>query len=784
MKKMVSTRRCLGPLLASAALTIAGAADGQTLNFTRLASWPGYEMGSVMGLYPTGSVVWVGMDCSSVGSLLALDVSNPTSAVVLSSTPIRGGVSWAFDNGFAYALSTPSSSLSYVEIYDLADARRPVLRGGTSMTPGSFGWGTSMMAYQGYLWVFGQNGVETYDVRNPSAPRRAGSMSWDTAQRPSQVVRVGDFGVVMTTIYSASPEYFLRVFDLTKPAQPTETDSMPFSIGNTGSWPFLILTSLDDYVYYLTGSPIAGDYQSYLHAVRITNLGTIEPTAVSLRLTSSGSYEICPVGDYLYLSGATYGQTTTYGLRLVDVTNRLEPKILSSPVITIPNFPRNLIYNEGRVFVSLGGTADGMFALNATNPAQPTVLGTLWRTWNGLYGFVGGSEEPIWRVRDYGTSRIRLHGAAGLLAGNAAPYREWSLPFVPGQGNNQDVSHVLLHSNYCYVLSSGIVYYPSSACWLYVYDLSGTNTPVLKSSRQLFQQDDSWGLGGMYHTAKIAGNELYVTYWPGVMDIYSLTNPISPQFLSTVVVDLPDDLQIHNGYAYLFTATGNNSGGSIRRLEVVDVRDPGNPSAMSICREYTGVWHGAMAADGNLLYVMYFKNGSPNAIALDVFDLADPLNPTRLSSTLVTSTEYSAYDDIAISKPYAFLVGDGLLVVDISAPEQPKTLGRYNPFPLIVGYTSSRATQVKTWQNHVAIQQDPIGIVVLDVAQVLSALSYQPWWGGTLRLSWEGAPGIILQRASSLHPGAQWEVVPNTDGQSQAIVPLGSPQAFFRLARP
>ena len=29
---------------------------------------------------------------------------------------------------------------------------------------------------------------------------------------------------------------------------------MPVDIGNPGGWPFLILTSLDDYVYYVTGS--------------------------------------------------------------------------------------------------------------------------------------------------------------------------------------------------------------------------------------------------------------------------------------------------------------------------------------------------------------------------------------------------------------------------------------------------------------------------------------------------------------------------------------------------
>jgi hypothetical protein len=785
MKRSRNTTRWLSLLLICGVFAFLPGAQAQTLNFTRLASWPGYEMGSVMGIHPVGPVVWLGLDCykASNGALLALDVSDPSSTVVLSCTPTRGGNAWAFDNGFAYALSAPSTSFCYLEIYDLADVRAPVLRGGTSISPGSYGYGTSMLAYQGYLWVFTESGVETYDVRNPTAPKRAGSRLWDSSQRPSRVVRVGDFGIVMTTNPSANREYALHVFDLGNPAQPTETDVMPFDIRNTSGGPFFVLTSLDDNVFYLTGSPLTGDYQSYLHAVRITTLGTIEATAMDLRLPAGyGAGQMCPVGDYLYFSG--YDQATSrYWLRLLDVQSRLEPKVLASPVIYTPTWFINLLARDNRVFMSLGGLGggpNGLFALNATNPAQPVVLGTLWRTWKGLYGFVGGSDEPIWRARDDGTSRIRLLGAAGLLQGNPAPYREWNLPFVPGQGNNRDITHVLLHSNHGYVLSAGT--YPSPTCWLDVYDLSGTGTPVRKWTGQVFQQDGG-GIPDMYHTAKIDGNEFYLTSWPGAINIYSLTNPASPRFLSTASVDMPDDLEIHNGYAYLFTWTDTTGSGSMRRLEVVDVRDPANPSAMSIFREYTSVWHGTIAADGNLLYVIYVKNGSPNMIALDVFDLADPVSPARLSSTLVAQASYYAFDDIAMLKPYAVLVGwDGLHVVDVSDPTQPKPLGTYNPFPQFPDYYCGGVHQVKAWQNHVVFQDESSGMVVLDLAMVLSRLTYQPWWGGTLRLTWEGGPGISLQRNSAFGSGV-WDPVPNTDGQSEAVVSLGSRQAFFRLVR-
>jgi len=766
-----------------------------TLSIARRANWPGYGLGNVMGLDVTGSTVWLGVDCysASIGSLVALDVSDPASTVVLSSIPTGVGYVWAFEGTFAYAAGS-SSSAAYLEVYDLADPRQPVRLSRTSISSSG-----GMMAHQGFLWLCADAGVETFDVRNPSAPKPAGSLQWAESQRPSQMLHFGDFGVIMTTTITGTvqTQYFLRVLDLRNPTQPTETDSMTFSIGNVGGWPFLVLASVDDYLYYVTGTA-SGMNQGHLHAVRITSLGEIEPTAVDLPLTESYEYRLWSVGSYLYFYGTTFNPATyppdTYWLRVVDATERLAPKTLATPVITIPSYPMDLVSCDGRAFLPTGGIGgpQALFALHVANPAQPVALGAVWRNWGyqrSLYGLAGGSEEPVWRVQDAGTSRIRLHGAARLLQGNGATDREVDLPFVPGS-TGPEVLHVLLHSDHCYVLSGPF----QSAARLDVFDLSGTGPPAHTGTQLVMVQSSSGGFmpDAIYHRVKIEGNALYLSYLPGALDIYALGTPASPEFASSASIGLPHTLEVHNGYAYLFTDASGT--GSRRQLEVVDVRQPGNPSASTIFRQYSSTSSGPIAADGNLLYVVYLKWGSPNATVLEVFDLGNPLSPTLLSSTRVAEGEKGYVRDLAVLKPYALLVGDGMLVVDISDSSQPKPLGTYTPFPQIEDYSCWGVYQVRAWQNHVVIQNDPIGIEILDVLQVavslgrLSNVTYSPATGFSFifRDATVGQP-YRIQRSSSLAEGSWVDWMNFTYTEPNVFTDLGAVTAtnrFYRAVSP
>ncbi len=55
--------------------------------------------------------------------------------------------------------------------------------------------------------------------------------------------------------------------------------------------------------------------------------------------------------------------------------------------------------------------------------------------------------------------------------------------------------------------------------------------------------------------------------------------------------------------------------------------------------------------------------------------------------------------------------------------------------------------------------------------------------GNQIRLSWNGGPGVRLQKASTLNNPA-WQDVPDTNGQSSVSLPATDAAAYFRLVKP
>lgn len=53
----------------------------------------------------------------------------------------------------------------------------------------------------------------------------------------------------------------------------------------------------------------------------------------------------------------------------------------------------------------------------------------------------------------------------------------------------------------------------------------------------------------------------------------------------------------------------------------------------------------------------------------------------------------------------------------------------------------------------------------------------------SLFLTWDFAPGFVLQRTASLD-GPPWTDVPDSAGQSDIVLPMTSGNEFFRLTKP
>ena len=74
---------------------------------------------------------------------------------------------------------------------------------------------------------------------------------------------------------------------------------------------------------------------------------------------------------------------------------------------------------------------------------------------------------------------------------------------------------------------------------------------------------------------------------------------------------------------------------------------------------------------------------------------------------------------------------------------------------------------------------------VLAAIQTSSMLLLDPpiRSGDQIQLSWNGGPGIRLQRSPSL-ANPVWQDVPDTDGTSSVKLPLTEVTSFFRIIKP
>jgi hypothetical protein len=79
--------------------------------------------------------------------------------------------------------------------------------------------------------------------------------------------------------------------------------------------------------------------------------------------------------------------------------------------------------------------------------------------------------------------------------------------------------------------------------------------------------------------------------------------------------------------------------------------------------------------------------------------------------------------------------------------------------------------------------QQNIPIVYFNDVSSLGSLSLEIRSGGQASLSWTAGPSVRLQSAFNLKQPT-WQDVPNTLGQSNAVVSLGAPQTYYRLIGP
>jgi hypothetical protein len=155
-----------------------------------------------------------------------------------------------------------------------------------------------------------------------------------------------------------------------------------------------------------------------------------------------------------------------------------------------------------------------------------------------------------------------------------------------------------------------------------------------------------------------------------------------------------------------------------------------------------------------------------------VFDVSNPALP-RFTGSAETDGETLG---VRLAGDYAYVAdGDaGVTVLDLSHPTSPLRVGGYD--------TCGRARRVDVVGHHAYVADGTGGLLVLEITEQPCFKSISRG-GGKLILTWNGAPGLKLQRSATL-TNPDWTEVPGSEARSRIEIALSSDSEFFRLVAP
>jgi hypothetical protein len=325
--------------------------------------------------------------------------------------------------------------------------------------------------------------------------------------------------------------------------------------------------------------------------------------------------------------------------------------------------------------------------------------------------------------------------------------------------------------------------------------------------------------GGLADDVDVAGNRAYVAdFYAGllIVDVSDPSNPVQLGRLDPVdfgeqIAEGPNSLQVVNQFAYVIDDDGD--------LQIVDVSDPAHPFRVGNYFVTNGWARGLQVTGDHAYLVGSIPVGEDDEIGfLEILNLSQPATPVRIGYTETASRLYG----VAVAGQFAYLVGQepNLTVVDVTNPTTPLPVSVFDPIPpfgwsqavqivghhaflgrpdpglMVVDVTNpadpfrlaeyrvgeeDESCDVHVVGNYAYVARGSAGLLIFEIIgpQITSVTRD----GNRVALSWNSAPGLRLQRTASLID-PDWSDVPLAEGQSQATLPVGAENEFFRLTKP
>lgn len=181
---------------------------------------------------------------------------------------------------------------------------------------------------------------------------------------------------------------------------------------------------------------------------------------------------------------------------------------------------------------------------------------------------------------------------------------------------------------------------------LHMFDINNELSPISAGSKAI-----GWNI----ETVFIAREHLFIGSMTG-MYIYSLYDPVNPEFVSTYWhVTSCDPVVVEGNYAYITLRTGNICETDVNQLEIVDIHKLSSPIKIKSYPMHNP--HGLGIEQG----ILFICDGDAG---LKVYDASDPLNLN--ANQLAHFTEINTFDVIPIEKHLIMIGEDGLYQYDYS----------------------------------------------------------------------------------------------------------------------
>jgi hypothetical protein len=360
--------------------------------------------------------------------------------------------------------------------------------------------------------------------------------------------------------------------------------------------------------------------------------------------------EIETRGKLCFYEGYLYISEPGKGIHVIDNRNPSSPtavgfvELLGNADIAIRD---NKLYADALI---------DLLWFDISNPAKPQLLGRLIDLFADVmpvadneygldYGmcYAGSSNGIVvgWTLKKR-VEEITYERPRGELM-NDAMGNAWNINTSESSSNsgggssvgaNGSMSRFGLYKDYLYAVINGN---------MSVIDLSGPE-PV-KAVENLYI--------GNVETIFAYGDNLFLGT-PTGMSIYSVTNPLDPQRMSTVShVYACDPVVVDNNLAYVTVHSGNNCGQSINELLIIDVSDVTSPQLIV---SYAMTKPKGLGIDNGALFLC--------DAGLKIFKIGDPQQ--LMANRLAHFADMDGYDVIPYNNVLMMVADDGLYQYDYS----------------------------------------------------------------------------------------------------------------------